>query len=334
MRDKVEKKRLSILRILKAARHPLSSQVIQEQLARLGQEMSERTVRFHLLAMDKEGLTIYEERHGRRITEKGLQELNKARVIDRVGFLAAKIDQLTYDMKFDLASRKGTVVLNVSIIKKTDLEKNLDHLIAVYDGGYGMGSLLTLIDEGEHLGEQIIPEGYVGLGTVCSITLNGVLLSAGIPVNSIFGGLLEVEQGKAARFVAIIKYSGTSLDPLEIFIRGGMTDSLGAAGDGDGLIGASFREVPAASREKVVKLEEDLKKAGLGGVLEVGWPGHPLCEIPVNEGNIGLIVKGGLNPVAALEEVGVKVYSKALASLTDYSKLFNYQDIKAKLMAI
>ena len=50
---------------------------------------------------NKEGLT---EKAGKRrhITDFGLKELKTARVIEKVGFLAAKIDQMTYRMNFDI----------------------------------------------------------------------------------------------------------------------------------------------------------------------------------------------------------------------------------------
>ena len=38
-----------------------------------------------------------------------------AQRVDKVGLLAAKIDQLTYRMSFDLARKSGTVIINVSI---------------------------------------------------------------------------------------------------------------------------------------------------------------------------------------------------------------------------
>ena len=47
-----------------------------------------------------------------------------------------------------------------------------------------------------------------------SITLNGVLLKHGIPTTSSFGGLLELREGRAIRFVEMIHYDGTSIDPL------------------------------------------------------------------------------------------------------------------------
>ena len=38
-----------------------------------------------------------------------------------------------------------------------------------------------------------------------------------------------------------VNYDGTSIDPLEVFIRSGMTDNIGVVKTGNGRIGASFR---------------------------------------------------------------------------------------------
>ena len=102
----------------------------------------------------------------------------------------------------------------------------------------------------------------------------------------------------------------------------------GPRGPGNGLIGASFREVPADSRDHVLDLGAQMDKGGLGGLFLVGWPGQPLLEIPVSEGRLGLVVVGGLNPVAILEEKGIQVHrTGALAGLIDYERLFRYEEL-------
>jgi hypothetical protein len=106
-----------------------------------------------------------------------------------------------------------------------------------------------------------------------------------------------------------------------------MTDHTGATENGDGLIGAGFREMPAASRDRLLELAEELKQVGLGGFMSVGWAGQPLAGIPVNEGVVGAIVTGGLNPVAILEENGIRVHSRALSGLVDYRRLFDYREM-------
>lgn len=334
MIEKMEKKRLAILRILKKANKPLGSSKLTDQLLAMGYEVSERTVRFYLLGMDKEGLTDNFGKKGRRITEQGLKELNIARVFEKVGFLSAKIDQMTYQMSFDLKHKEGTVVFNLSILEHKHLRPAIPLMCHVFTKNYTMGHLISLFNSNEKVGEVIIPEGMVGIGTVCSITLNGVLLQYGIPCQSRFGGLLEIQDKEPKRFIEIINYDGTSLDPLEVFIKSGMTDFTGISENGNARIGASFREVPAESRDKVLEIAHKLEKIGLGGLLAVGWPGQALLEIPVNEGMVGAIVIGGLNPVAILEESGIKVYFRALAGLSDYKNFFHYKEINEHIQHI
>jgi repressor of nif and glnA expression len=205
----------------------------------------------------------------------------------------------------------------------------------VFAAGYAMGTMVALLSPGEQVGQMAVPEGAVGIATVCSITVNGVLVAHGIPTHSRFGGLLELREHKPTRFAEFINYDGTTLDPLEIFIRSVMTDYVGATRTGNGLIGASFREVPADSRDHVLALAKQMERVGLGAVYLVGWPGQQLLEIPVSEGRLGLVVIGGLNPVAILEEKGIPVYrTGALAGLVDYGRLFPYEELSERARAL
>jgi len=330
--EKTEKKRLAILRILQEANGPLGSTKITERLVAAGHEISERTVRFYMQATDGEALTTNRGRKGHSITTRGLEELENARIIEKVGFLAVKIDQMTYRMSFNLSTGTGTVVVNISILEKSRLASAIPLIKSVFRAGYGMGRLMALFPPGERVGNTTVDEGMIGIGTVCSITLNGVLLAHGIPTYSRFGGLLELQDSKPTRFVEVIHYDGTSLDPLEVFIRSGMTDYSGATESGTGRIGASFRELPSESREQVIELARQLDQVGLGGFMAIGWPHQPLLEIPVQHGRVGAIIMGGLNPAGILEEKGITTHSLALATLAEYEIFFPYEelDIRAK----
>jgi len=309
----------------------MSSSKISEELLNSGHYVNERTVRLYLKQMDEDGLTQSMGKRGRQITKKGLDELDSSRILERVGFLSAKIDQMTYRMNFDLMNKSGTVVINITLVEPLELAPRIDMISQVFKEGYAMGQLLALLEPGETAGHITIPEGMIGIGTVCSISINGVLLQYGIPTNSRFGGLLELKDKKPIRFAEIITYNGTSVEPLEVFIRSGMTDYIGAIKTGNGRIGASFRELPADSRELVEEISRKLIKVGLGGFMRIGHPGQVLLEIPVSEGRIGAIVIGGLNPVSILEETGLRVYSKAMASLIDYDRLFHYEELKSRV---
>ena len=329
--ERKQKKTLLILSTLKNSSTALTSARMARELLLLGHDISERTVRLYLQAMAADGLVESAGRRGSRITENGLSELKSSNIIQRVGLLSARIDEMTYRMNFDLNTTSGTVVVNMTIVKPQQLADNIEAVSRVYADGYAMGELLTFLEPGESLAHVTVPEGMIGIGTVCSVTLNGVLLKHGIPTASRFGGLLELQNRKPVRFAEIIMYDGTSIDPLEIFIRSGMTNYLGATQTGNGLIGASFREFPGESRDVVEQLAVKLKRIGLGGFLAIGLPGQTLLDIPVSEGRVGAIVIGGLNPVSILEEKGIRAPSRALAGLTDFSRLFRYQEMESRL---
>jgi HTH-type transcriptional regulator, global nitrogen regulator NrpRI len=331
MIEKKKKKALLILGVLKNEGKPLTSSRIAEALLLLGHEVSERTVRLYLQDLNREGLVENSGKRGHFITDHGANHVDSANIIERVGFLSAKIDTMTYHMSFDLNTTSGTVVINVTVVDPVQLAKNLPLVSKVYADGYAMGHLLTFLKPGESLGRITVPDGMIGIGTVCSITLNGVLLKHGIPTTSRFGGLLELQNRKPVRFAEIIMYDGTSIDPLEVFIRSGMTNYVGAVTSGNGLIGASFREFPAASRDLVEQLAEKLKRIGLGGLLSIGRPGQAVLDVPVSEGRVGAIVIGGLNPVSILEEKGIRAYSRALAGLIDFGRLFRYEEMESRL---
>ncbi len=294
-------------------------------------DISERTVRFHLQALDNQGFTGYKEKKGRFLTPRGLMELSRAHVYDRVGFLSSKIDEMTFRMTFNPETAEGTVLVNLSLVEKRYRDALGDKISPVFSSGLAHGSLMALVDEGESIGESVIPRGMVGLGTVCSITFNGALIQAGIPVTSVFGGLLEIHDKAPDRFTAVIKYDGTSLDPLEIYITSGMTSTAEAARNGNGLIGASFREIPSSARDRVKETDARLKGRGLGGFLKMGYSSQALLDIPVGDGRTGLVIAGGLNAVAPLVEDGITIDSKALSGLIDYSVLFSYEELSSRL---
>ncbi len=329
--DKKDKKRFEILRALSEYNQPVSSAVIADSLTDSGMALCQRTVRIYLKEFDSLGFTTPIKKHGRLITDKGRRELHASMTLGRIGYLSAKIDNMTYMMDFDLENRSGKVVVNTSMVKFEVLKKHADQIMKVYNDGYAMGTQMALLPPGERIQNAIVPEGHIGFVSVCSITLNGVLLKYGIPVSSRFGGLLEIADGKAQRFTEIIHYDGTTVDPLEVFIRSSMTDYLGAIRDGNGKVGAGFRELPAKSLDIVRNLANKLNLVGLGAFLEFGRPGCELLGIPVSQGRIGAIVIGGLNPIAVIEESGTRLHSIAMSGLLEYKQLFHFSLLHEKI---
>lgn len=329
--DRKQKRRASILRILKEEGIRVTSSRITQLLLESGIEISERSIRTQLNELVEEGVVTSSGRKGCSITEAGLDQLKCEQMIYGIGYLSAKIDQMTYRMTFDLARRSGSVVVNTSLVDIDQFRLCWDEIFEVFRKGYAMGNKVAIIPPGEQIDQMVVPKGKIGFCTVCSVTLNGVLLKHGIPIVSRFGGLLEIRKGKPTRFVEIIHYDATSIDPLEVFIRSGMADYKGVIAKGEGRIGASFREVPSDCRDLVLDLAERLDDIGLGGFMKIGLPGQTVLETPVSEGRIGAVLVGGLNPVSILEESGYRINARAMSGLFDYSRLVNYEDVSKRL---
>ena len=59
-----------------------------------------------------------------------MSELRAAQTMQRVGYLSARIDQMTYGMTFDLATRTGLVVVNTSVVQPRLLSACIDEVCA------------------------------------------------------------------------------------------------------------------------------------------------------------------------------------------------------------
>jgi len=320
-RYEVERKVVAILRVLTHATEPLGARVIAHRLKDYGVELGERAVRYHLKIMDERGLTQLVGREGRLVTELGREELRSALVGDKVGFVIGKIELLAFQTTFDWKQRCGQVPVNVSLFPQEMFAKAVAVMRDAFAAGLCVSHLVAVADQGQRLAGVTIPQGKVGLATVCSIVINGALLKAGIPMDSKFGGLLQIRDHRPVRFVELIEYAGSSLDPSEIFITSRMTSITQVVGQGHGRVLANFRQIPALCRPIAEKVIEGLREADLGGVLVLGDTSRPVCDIPVELNKIGIILLGGLNPVAAAVEAGIEVENRAMSGLIDYQKL-------------
>jgi len=319
--SETERKIVSILKILSESSEPLGSITIARELERRGTFLSERTVRYHLRIADERGYTLPAGRDGRVITRAGLEEVREALAPQQLGFIREKLEMLAFQTTFDPQKRTGQLSINTSIMDETKLSAALSAMKDTFKAGLCVSDLVTTASEGERLGSVVIPDGKVGLATVCSVVINGVLLKAGVPTDFRFGGLLEIRNSKPRRFVAITEYGGTSLDPSEQFIRARMTSVSQATKTGDGKILGVFRTIPAPARETLEEKIALLKEAGIGGVYAVGNTSEPLCQIPVGLNRIGIVQLGGLNPIAAAVEAGIEIENIAESGLIDYHKL-------------
>ncbi len=321
-----------ILRILHEAQgRPMGASLIARRMREMGMAPSERTVRYHLKFMDERGLTrLMGRRDGRIITERGIDELGNARVRDKVGMAISRIEILAFNTTFDPDKGRGRLPVNISLFQKKEFPEALRHMSPVFKAGLVVSDRVAVAREGEVLGNVVVPAGKIGIATVCSIVTNGVLLKHGVPMDSKFGGILQLRNHQPLRFVELISYAGSSLDPSEAFIRGQMTSVKGAARTGDGMILANFREIPALCSSLMEELLKKMKVAGINGVLAAGETSEPICQLPVDINKMGMILIGGLNPVACAQEAGIAADNRGMASVMEYGDLIPFKVWEAK----
>jgi repressor of nif and glnA expression len=322
-----ESRLVAILKVLSESSEPLGSITIARRLEQEGVFLSERAVRYHLKIADERGYTRPGGRDGRMITPEGRLEVKEALAPQHLGFVREKLEALAYQNTYDPAAGTGLLPINTSIIDKDRFREALAAMKDAFKAGICVSNLVATASEGEKLGSVVVPDGKIGFATVCGAAINGVLLKAGVPTEFRFGGVLEIRSRQPRRFVAIIDYAGTSLDPSEQFIRAKMTSVGEASRTGSGKILGNFRTIPAPARGAVEEKIAMLKEAGIGGVFAVGSTSEPLCQIPVSLNRIGIVQLGGLNPVAAAVEAGIEIENIAESGLIEFQQLKSFSEL-------
>lgn len=316
-----ERKITEMLRIISRSDAPVGARVVARELEKAGIFIGERAVRYYLRVLDGRGWTKNHGYLGRTLTQKGREELENIAVYDRVGFVISKIETLAYSTTYNPDTNEGEIIVNLSYIDKNRFEKAMKIIKSVFNAGLMVAPYVKIFEEGEELEGAVVPRGKVGIATVCSITIDGVLLKASVPTVPRFGGIVQVVGGKAARFTDLIGYELSSLDPLEVFLARGMTSVNEVVNRGSGKILVNFREIPSIAKMRAEGVFEKLAGAGFGAVLEIGEVNRPLLSVPVGKGRVGVAIVGGVNAMAAVEEKGIKTETRAISTLIDARKM-------------
>ncbi|MFU8766340.1 MAG: DUF128 domain-containing protein [Candidatus Methanoperedens sp.] len=317
----VQRKLIEILRILYENHEAIGARLIADRMNERGYPIGERGVRYHLRILDERGLTQRQGYDGRVITDVGIDELNNALVGDRLGVIITKIEKLIYDTTFDLKTGEGGVITNTSIIDKDELDSTMEILRHVIYDGCSISPYIRLVEEGTVTQDIKIPEGKIGISTMCSITVDGILLKNGIPASTKYGGILDIKNSKPTHFDDVIMYNGTSIDPMRIFINKKMTRVLDAVDSGSGKLLANVREVPEAAISETGKVLDSVMEMEIGSVAEIGKPGKPVLNAPVDAGKVGIAVYAGVNSMAAVEESGIHVVTHPISTIVDFKEM-------------
>ena len=242
--------------------------------------------------------------------------------------IISRIESMMYEVTFDPAQRKGKIIANISIINEADLEKVTGLFRQAMHSGLSVSPYIKIIPSGEKIGNILVEKGKIGIATACSITIDGVLLKAGIPVKPKFGGVVEIHDGSPLRFTDILTYDSTTIDPLDVLMSQELTSVTEMVNTGSGKILANMREAPMAARDRIEQMLDSLVEAGFSCILEVGEPNSDILGIQVGRDKIGIAVIGGTNPMALVQEQGIDISTQELSILLDIEEMSHIDEIK------
>jgi repressor of nif and glnA expression len=236
-------------------------------------------------------------------------------------FVSHNIEDFAVQVTFDPVTGEGNVVYNLSLIKNEDLEFAISVLKDAHKTGVTVSGLVKFYSSGERVSDYVIPPGYTGICTMCSITFDGLLIRRGIPINPIGGGVVEVEKRTPIRFTHIILYEYTTIDPLQVLLSQKITAVTSVMRRGSGTILANIREFHMEAEPLVGTVLDELASSSYSGILEVGMPNVSLLGVPVSPQFVAIAAVGGTNPVAAIKEGGRWVETLAMKGLIDIKEM-------------
>lgn len=225
-------------------------------------------------------------------------------------FLLSKSWNLIQQVNFDVETRKGDIISNVSYLKKDKLDEALDIMEETYS------SNPKYINPYYKIVDHPTDDSKIGIGTICSLSIDGLLINNGIMSNPKYGGLLELTEPPL--FIDLISYNGSTVDPHKIFLAKNMTSITRNIGPNKIL--ASLKELPYISRDYSVYLLDILKNIGFS-IYKIGKPRELIYNAKVDNYNFGIVAGSGLNSIGAIKEKGIEIEVKAIEKLMPFEKM-------------
>ena len=272
-----EHRMIEILRILNTQDKPTGSKLIADELKNKGYNLGERAVRYHMQILDEKGYTERMGYSGRQITDLGREKLEKGLIYDQVDFIHSKFEEMIYLTDFNYMTQSGNVVVNTSTIYN---EESINILKDIFKSGLSVSPYVNI--------NRVRNKDEIEVTTICGTTIDGILLSEGIPSQLQYGGLLKIENYHPTTFTELISYKKTSITPLDAFTNANLTSILDVVTEGTGIIPANFRLIPGIGRARALE---------------------------------GIAVVGGITPFCAIKELGEQIDIKIAEEIRDFKTL-------------
>jgi global nitrogen regulator NrpRII len=241
-------------------------------------------------------------------------------------FVRNRIEDLAMEVSYDPVGNTGNIIFNLSLIPRDELESAISVFRNAYRAGLSVSDRVRILLGGEEVSGFTIPPGNAGICTMCTITLDGVLLRKGVPIRPIGGGLIEIVDRVPRRFTHMILFEATTVDPLEVLVAQDLTSILRVMKEGSGTILGNLRQCHMEAESLVIQLLDGLTEGGFTGILEVGAPNVPLLGVSSDPQYFGVAMVGGTNPMAALKEEGIPVVTRSLKGIMDIREMESIRD--------
>ena len=235
---------------------------------------------------------------------------HKQNIQSNVSFILSKSWNLIQQVDLDMEKKSGNIIANISYINKEDIDEAIETMQKSYElNKKYVNPHFQIISHPED-------ENKVGIATICSLSIDGLLIKNGIKSMPKYGGLLELTEPPL--FIDLISYTGSSIDPHKIFIAKGMTSII--SDNRPKRLLASLKEIPFVARDHSVYLLDKLSELGLP-IYKIGKPRELTYNAKVDNYYFGLVTGSGLNTIAAIKEKGIDIEVKAATKLMPFESM-------------
>lgn len=252
----------------------------------------------------------------------------KSPEVKRVQFLLTKAWNLIHNVNFNISTGQGNLIANISYLNKDDLDRTIEIMAETYKTHQNYVNPYYKIVN--HPNDNNIK----GIATICSFSIDGILIKNGIMSTPKYGGLLKT--GANPCFIELISYNGSSLDPHEIFIFKNMTSispnsttintptiDTKSRSEKNNHILASLKEVPFITRSNAISILDKIKEMRISN-YKAGKPRELIYNAIVDNYNFGIVTPSGLNPIAAAKESGIDLKVKTVTDTIEFKTMEKY----------
>ncbi|PCR89961.1 NrpR regulatory domain-containing protein [Natrinema ejinorense] len=255
-----DRRTYDLLRLI-GENEPIGSIRLVEQMQRRGYSIKGRTIRLMLSDLDEAGLTEKVAGKGRRLTDRGRDELERGDVSGRLESIRERIATLTSRVTYDPTDDVGELVVGTVRLSPAAIEPAFDHLERLHESTLGP-ILVAATDDDTREG--------IELAFPSSISLDGVLLSRGIDSRLITAGLVEYDD-EVRRYIDAISGENATMDVITLLVEAGRTDIDRYLEGETGVFIVDNREFPLTRFEEGQDLATATRDA-IGGAVDLRRP--------------------------------------------------------------